>query len=735
MNPISQNCYVTSSLVNNMITAEDQKIIFMRHNITVLLFLVCVFLVSSTVSIIMDISKRSRELSKLFIKSIADVSSPDLVLAKKLLSQLKPDDVLSGLVGEKVPILHHLLNIFRLTNSHANKIELIELMLKSITFMTDTTEAFGNDPPLLFKTMLIKELHLTGELMANDPKGVANLLNDNSRWACGFLSNLYSIPSESVPLAKLLLHADTVVRKSGLDAMGGIAGVRKLLNGAVLGKPTVRPIDLSRHSDAYQNIVANLGGEQSQIRLLDIIKSLDETAGMVHKAMLGAILAVADEEERSNLILQFVRVLAGEELLGSDGIAYPMNRNALHFLCLSGGAVMLDQLGAFFSSLHGTTAEVPVGNNGETKPGSTVTLNGGAMTADDFKLCAAVLRNALVAIDVRGHSPISYAAMRFSRESPVMDALRRLCLAVGTDADAVLTEPTNDVSLPLGIVGGSGAGGAEASVDDGGWDPTRLLLSDFADLPTASMRGILEVHIDQLLTNDEFFRKYVNMGTPVVFRGVLKESAPPGFSLKKLRDGFKKDNFLAVYGNVSVPASTIPYAGNPLFLAVVYVAVLVWYRSEWIYYCSIGTFGVQQLVSTMKEVANSRTSSSSAAQDDGSVPLYTFCTPSMQWSRQLHADAPTPRSIARSKSAADEDCGVGNIDPSTQSWSYEIQFYLGSAGTGAPVHFHGHAINSLAYGEKVLPLAVLYFTYSLSERLLSLSTSALVAVPSNRGIL
>jgi len=29
-----------------------------------------------------------------------------------------------------------------------------------------------------------------------------------------------------------------------------------------------------------------------------------------------------------------------------------------------------------------------------------------------------------------------------------------------------------------------------------------------------------------------------------------------------------------------------------------------------------------------------------------------------------------------------------------------LQFYLGSAGTGSPMHYHGHAINSLAYGEK-----------------------------------
>ncbi len=32
----------------------------------------------------------------------------------------------------------------------------------------------------------------------------------------------------------------------------------------------------------------------------------------------------------------------------------------------------------------------------------------------------------------------------------------------------------------------------------------------------------------------------------------------------------------------------------------------------------------------------------------------------------------------------------------------EMQFYLGGKGTGAPVHYHGHAVNSLAFGEKVM---------------------------------
>lgn len=128
----------------------------------------------------------------------------------------------------------------------------------------------------------------------------------------------------------------------------------------------------------------------------------------------------------------------------------------------------------------------------------------------------------------------------------------------------------------------------------------------------------------------------------------------------------------------------------------------------------IGTFGVKQVISTMKEVARSQNSTAA-----GSVPLYTFCTPSPQWEAKLLADVPVPRCILRTGTAGsgaeantdvlgsdqEEDSGVGVVDAQhghghAASWPFEIQFYLGSAGTGAPAHFHGHAINSLAYGEK-----------------------------------
>jgi len=90
----------------------------------------------------------------------------------------------------------------------------------------------------------------------------------------------------------------------------------------------------------------------------------------------------------------------------------------------------------------------------------------------------------------------------------------------------------------------------------------------------------------------------------------------------------------------------------------------------------------------------------STVSNSFAVPLYTFCTPSEQWKSKLYRDVPIPRSLRRQQNSND-DSEIGTVDATSSSWSFELQFYLGSAGTGAPVHFHGHALNTLAYGEKV----------------------------------
>lgn len=109
---------------------------------------------------------------------------------------------------------------------------------------------------------------------------------------------------------------------------------------------------------------------------------------------------------------------------------------------------------------------------------------------------------------------------------------------------------------------------------------------------------------------------------------------------------------------------------------------------------------MKTLSKTMRQVANadrvvrleelSPTNSSSSS--DGDIPLYTFVIPSAEWSPRISKEIPFPEAII----VPNQETGQLMAAYSTQ-----LQFYLGAAGTGAPIHYHGPAINTLAYGEKV----------------------------------
>ncbi len=114
----------------------------------------------------------------------------------------------------------------------------------------------------------------------------------------------------------------------------------------------------------------------------------------------------------------------------------------------------------------------------------------------------------------------------------------------------------------------------------------------------------------------------------------------------------------------------------------------------------------------MKDVANSDqvVTSGLDAGERISVPLYTFTTASPQWSQKLNKDVPFPEPIL-SKESAKENTKSASTAEKKAAYSFELQFYLGPAGTGAPVHFHGHAINTLAYGEKVFEVRLICTWY------------------------
>lgn len=118
-----------------------------------------------------------------------------------------------------------------------------------------------------------------------------------------------------------------------------------------------------------------------------------------------------------------------------------------------------------------------------------------------------------------------------------------------------------------------------------------------------------------------------------------------------------------------------------------------------VYSLFVESFGVKSAAKTLRQVANADkviTIGSVENRDgaDADVPLYTFVVPSNEWSSRITRDVPFPEPLT----AVNPETGA--LGP---AYSAQLQFYLGAAGTGAPIHYHGPAINSLAYGEKVKP--------------------------------
>lgn len=74
-------------------------------------------------------------------------------------------------------------------------------------------------------------------------------------------------------------------------------------------------------------------------------------------------------------------------------------------------------------------------------------------------------------------------------------------------------------------------------------------------------------------------------------------------------------------------------------------------------------------------------------------------------------DVPLPEPLVVERPSDDKKKSSSvNIVP---AYGHQLQFYLGAAGTGAPVHYHGPAINTLAYGEKVcLKLLFIFYFYN-----------------------
>lgn len=530
-----------------------------------------------------------------------------------------------GINGD-TPVLHHMLNMYFRSRDVGARKDLVQLMLHCVDAGVTVEEPFGSDPSVLFKALAMREMNLARALAAASGAPLATRL---------LLTHLYSLPCELVPLAKLLLHANTIVSRNaaGLAGFGGVEGVKRLVASASLGaqsKPAVKGDDLAALSVVFTNLVAAFGSSDYRLSLTQLIAVLDEVAGTTHQHLLTApslseTLAVLQEAES-----------AAEGSL----------RNGLHHLGIAGATHMIGQL---------AEAAKAAAHDGE--PG---------------RAALEALAQALGALDVHGMAPASYALARFGPQSEAFLALLSLCQALplqlldvcDVDHPAALVERARGkaerragVEREVGVTGVALQPPEEDYVG-GGWDAARLDPELAGD---AGRCDIVEVH-GPPPSRSEFYRDYVLTSTPVVFRGAARG--------QRLERAFERGAFLKAYGNDQVDVGAIPYPSS---------------------------FGVPGQRVTMRAVAEMQQAEEKGSSSASSFTAnYAFSTAPPAWQQRLWTDAPLPSFV-----------------PLAGQQNAELQFYLGPGGSGAPMHFHGHAVNSLAYGEKrwfLLPPADAYYS-------------------------
>ncbi|KAJ1461043.1 hypothetical protein M885DRAFT_458278 [Pelagophyceae sp. CCMP2097] len=217
--------------------------------------------------------------------------------------------------------------------------------------------------------------------------------------------------------------------------------------------------------------------------------------------------------------------------------------------------------------------------------------------------------------------------------------------------------------------------------EDGGWrgDNVSAVL-DLVHGAEAYARCDFDV-VDGEITDDDLFEKYLVRNRPVIVRGLVDSEKWP-----RAHAALSLEKILARHGSAEVTASSIPYAKK------------------------FGGAGGK--VETLREYVEETRNGSG-----GRYPWYVFkghpvrmlpLKPTEDWFVDPD-DSPVPPAIyhAFDKYAGYADRALGGERPPMPDAPRErlkpfvnMQFAIGGAGSGAPMHFHNTAWNALVYGSK-----------------------------------
>eukprot|EP00042_Codosiga_hollandica_P042513 m.391633 g.391633 ORF g.391633 m.391633 type:complete len:329 (+) comp56346_c0_seq38:1280-2266(+) len=141
------------------------------------------------------------------------------------------------------------------------------------------------------------------------------------------------------------------------------------------------------------------------------------------------------------------------------------------------------------------------------------------------------------------------------------------------------------------------------------------------------------------LSADEFMRQYLSVQRPVLVRNHHRKNA----KWESLRKNWKRESFLQKYGSVSATHAEIPYARE---------------------------FGVRANDTTLRDYAEHM------YEPRAAPPTYVF-----EESKEPISKTFLSPKLVKARFSSN-------------------QFYLGPKNSGAPMHYHTHALNTLVYGRK-----------------------------------
>lgn len=775
-----------------------------------------------------------------FTDYLSDVNNLELEKALSIVNSMDTESIDPELTINGRPYLHHLYDLFMLSHSATDRKKVIDLAYKSIQKGSDaslTAQTGQYEPDLVYKSVYIRNMTMAHAVidqlreMQQDEDGSED--EDEEKLAAltgaDTFQLLYLLSCDPVPLAKMLLHANNIVRqKVGLEmaagstqaASGGVSEERvtamteniiKILSTAALvdtsSKFSFTGKDLGAFSSVYRGCIHELARRNYASYKTETMEFDDHGRNDVTLSELMDILQEMGLSLHLSLFRRMDRIDFSNELAQLLSSPNHKGRNVLHMLAISQSEKILEDI---YKVLHKlvfehtdkrSSGEIDTDLNGE---GSSA---GPSLNQEAVAQLQSHVLNALVQRDVRSHSPLSLVLTRFGKEAHAARILMNIFFLAVTPSEELLAQRISMFGYEPPVEGGQNAevpvvdedfemlaeilklvdylsspllpkplsavrqidfhsdatdqplsgsnkfhryyhwrGYTDDSISDlesqwssslpsfGGWAEgvfdlpglagaqgsrasaalkTRYLdsfpehnqneksIEPDAETETETEEDLFRcdievVYLSELPSAEEFYWLYVNEGKPVIFRGVALNNT--------IRQVLNRENFVQKYGRERIPVATIPYANS---------------------------FGVRSssqsrdpIFATMEEMANdvsvssvslkgmkASTNSDLNSDSDASAEyLYAFTT---ELSGKLSTDIPIPTSIKQS--AVDAS---GNLEENSD---VELQFYLGPAGSGAPMHFHGNALNTMAYGMKH------WFLYPPSEAFYSTQPSAAFA--------